>query len=440
MGLFHSSQRQQGEEQYTNTKRQSSSNNNDRSSIKLPEDIVLDKVLNNTIIRQKLGNNLNQMKIFAKQLSDIQELKESYLHTDWLQTMNLLKETSNIQNKILENSNDSESNLEKLRKGSAILVSTQSGTDMAINSYMNNNNQNNNNLNNNLDHLPPNMELKDKIRIKLLVTETARNSTDRTIRQLLSPVLDTFNVLPEMGMFHTALIVGPWKLEWNDSGLIVPRKIMSQAAVITADIDYISSMDRLDFVIDNLAKVICKWNVTMNYKQTGGDKSKYGNCQDFVDDCLDALGVKLNFEGSLKNFLTRLRKTGNSRLEFEMTEQFVKDFNLLENNFKLTYHENENTYTLRFDTHRDLDLFVNYLIEKDDEFEMHFKSEYVLLKSFDRAFWVKAVSFPNIPEFQPLFENDGSDNTTTTTNNNNMEDKKHKCPFGDPLGNSFLYI
>ena len=228
---------------------------------------------------------------------------------------------------------------------------------------------------------------------------------------------------------------------------------MSQAAVVTADIDYISTVDRLEQVIDSLAKVICKWNVTMYYKQTGGDKSKYGNCQDFVDDCMEALGVKLNFDGALKNFLARLRKTGNSKLQFEMTREFIEKFNLVDiypslqralqqqdntnsSNGSNTSDDEDPAGAIVFNTHKELDKFVWILMNKDYEFQNSYPCEYQLLKSFDRAFWVKAITYPNMQQFHPLYE-DEEKNQPPPSNN---EERKHKCPFGDPCAASFIYL
>ena len=106
------------------------------------------------------------------------------------------------------------------------------------------------------------------------------------MRQAISPVLDTFNVMPQLGLFHSGLIIGPWKIDWNDSSIVVPKKIIAGAAVMTADIDAISSLSQLEDCVDKIAHIIVKWNLTKIYKDSGGDKKHYGNCQDFNDDLL----------------------------------------------------------------------------------------------------------------------------------------------------------
>jgi hypothetical protein len=58
------------------------------------------------------------------------------------------------------------------------------------------------------------MQVKKKIRIKLVIAEICKNNTQKAIRKLLSPILTTFDTQQQFGMFHSALIVGPWYLEW----------------------------------------------------------------------------------------------------------------------------------------------------------------------------------------------------------------------------------
>ena len=41
----------------------------------------------------------------------------------------------------------------------------------------------------------------------------------------------------------------------------------------------------------------------------------------------------------------------------------------------------------KFIAHSELDVFVGELIKKDPRFEFNYPMEWILLKSFDRAFW-----------------------------------------------------
>lgn len=77
----------------------------------------------------------------------------------------------------------------------------------------------------------------------------------KNMRKALSPfasIIPTLN--QEFGIFHTALIVGPWYLEWTDSSLCVPRRIFSGVALLSADLD---ALDVRKESLDDLAdKVI----------------------------------------------------------------------------------------------------------------------------------------------------------------------------------------
>jgi hypothetical protein len=44
---------------------------------------------------------------------------------------------------------------------------------------------------------------------------------------------------------------------------------------------------------------------------------------------------------------------------------------------------------ITFSTHKELDIFVNEILEKKPDFFISNKSDAALLKSFDRAFWLR---------------------------------------------------
>jgi hypothetical protein len=54
-------------------------------------------------------------------------------------------------------------------------------------------------------------------------------------------------------------------VQQNDSGLCFPRKIVSKAAVFTADLDSIATVGKFKDIIDKLADVITYWNGNMEY-------------------------------------------------------------------------------------------------------------------------------------------------------------------------------
>jgi hypothetical protein len=101
-----------------------------------------------------------------------------------------------------------------------------------------------------------------------------------------------------------------------------------------------------------------------------------GNCQAFVESVLEAINVKINFTGPLAKYLVDMREKGASKLSFQVEKDFQKKFKL----------KSESTL---FETHTKLDQFTRSLFEVDSEFDVNYKDEYQLLKSFDRAFWMR---------------------------------------------------
>lgn len=139
-----------------------------------------------------------------------------------------------------------------------------------------------------------------RIVVKLVITEISHSNEQKTIRRALSPVASIIpNVGQQYGMFHTALVIGPWYLEWTDSSLCVPRRIMSSAALISADIGEIYvAKDDLEVIANKIAAVITKWNTHkryINFKMTGKGINE-GNCQDFVEDVLKQCGIEMKIK------------------------------------------------------------------------------------------------------------------------------------------------
>lgn len=232
-----------------------------------------------------------------------------------------------------------------------------------------------------------------KLRIKLVVTEFVHSDREKTLRRVLSPIISSIPTLrSEFGMFHTALIVGPWYLEWTDSSLCIPKKICSSMALISADIDsIIMTKAGLEEVADKIAEVIVRWNVNNVYvnARVAGKRENEGNCQDFIDDILDCLELKPQFSGALGNFLESMRVSGKCRIEFTPDTDFRETFGLT-----------EKKYT--FDTHAELDSFVLALLAKRPTFRLDYPGEFSLLKSFDRAFWLRYFKSSRNKRYRPI--------------------------------------
>ena len=185
---------------------------------------------------------------------------------------------------------------------------------------------------------------------------------------------------------------------------------MSNASLITADLGSITLDDSLDELVSKLADIIVKWNTCMFYKDHGGTGNS-GNCQDFVDSVLKAIGVSKDglYKGPMAEFLKDMRTKGKCDLVFKMDPAFRKKFNRAESE-------------IVFKSHEQLDIFVTELMEIDDDFQKNYQDEYNFLKSFDRAFWLKHLRFPD--EHKPLHKESTDDEGAVV--------QMPCCPFKDP--------
>eukprot|EP01027_Heterolobosea_sp_BB2_P015521 GEZU01022202.1.p1 GENE.GEZU01022202.1~~GEZU01022202.1.p1 ORF type:complete len:264 (-),score=34.97 GEZU01022202.1:145-936(-) len=251
-----------------------------------------------------------------------------------------------------------------------------------------------------------------KVKVKLVITELAPNT--KHLRYFLSPVLCAIpSGSHDFGLFHTALIVGPWLLEWNRSALVIPRRMSSQMAFISADIgDLVITNNSLEEIVDKIADCVVDWNVNYKYVKTNysahldDSKTFAGNCQDFVDAMLKTLDISVRFDGPLAEFLNNIRCTGRADMTFNCKDLASK-FPFIE--------KPSRTFT----THKELDVFVTAIIEEEALFETEYKNEYLLLKSFDRAFWLRFIRKAT-PEVRPLeCMGDGT--------------IECRCPFGNPF-------
>jgi hypothetical protein len=177
--------------------------------------------------------------------------------------------------------------------------------------------------------------------------------------------------------------------------------------LISADIGEISNEKKLEDVIDELSKVICQWNSYKLYKDQPKTKDE-GNCQDFIADILSHFGIKTEFTGPMGAFMKKLREEGKCKISFEMDNSFRDEFKIKEK-------------CIQFKTHRELDDFVNMLYEKDGSFAKRFPDHNNLLKSFDRAFWLRHFKSRNDVAYKPSADSTGETETSCS------------CPFRNPM-------
>lgn len=185
-------------------------------------------------------------------------------------------------------------------------------------------------------------------------------------------------------------------IEWNNSSLAVPRKCYSNAAIMAVDVEHNIERADLDQVLYKLADVISEWNVNKTYNRSDG------NCQVFIDNLMKHLGIQLKFGTAVAGFLGKLRTKGSCSLKYHIPNTIAERANIKEK--KIT-----------FQSHEELDQFVVNIKKRIPTFDLEYRDDYALLKSFDRAFWLRHYK--------------------------NEMDKHCKqcqdgCPFGDPKGTS----
>eukprot|EP01080_Neovahlkampfia_damariscottae_P005821 gene5821-9644_t len=243
-----------------------------------------------------------------------------------------------------------------------------------------------------------------KLKVKLVITNI---KTNETLRKIFSPFINFAKPKSfEYGLFHTALIVGPFYLEWNDSSLCIPKKVMkSHQSFFSVDIQEIPILNSdLTDLVKSLSKIICEWNINYEYKSNPMSQFE-GSCQNFVDAILQELNLKFSFEqgGCLNNYIKKMKKYGTYGAVFTPSLKFEKYFSI--------------TSTITFESHEQLDKFVLKLLEKDKNLKFNFNEEYCLLKAFDRGFWLKSFASTFNLYYQSLTINE-----------------KIACPFENPTG------
>jgi hypothetical protein len=204
--------------------------------------------------------------------------------------------------------------------------------------------------------------------------------------------------------------------------LCIPRKCVSSHSLLTSDIGYtIQTKKQLREVYDKISDVIIEWNTQYMYtkqSQKNPKESKLGNCQDFVDAILARLDINLKFPSSLEEYIQKMRINGSGDLIFECSNNELIQKALIRKRTK-------------FDTHDQLDKFVLHLLQscgfvRLDEFANKYPGETALLKSFDRAFWLRHLRDTDRLKKTSSWKMDSK----YIPSRNELGD--HCCPFDDP--------
>ena len=125
------------------------------------------------------------------------------------------------------------------------------------------------------------------------------------------------------------------------------------------------------------------------------------NCQHFTKKLLETLDISPAFSPHVTHYLDNLRSSGYYNRTFWWNNYFGKHFELKE-----TSHT--------FQSHRELDIFVQRLFAKCPSFLITFPSEYQILKAFDDAFWINWSQSEDSEQYKP--DRDSTGNVTCPFN------------------------
>ncbi len=246
--------------------------------------------------------------------------------------------------------------------------------------------------------------LNDKKGFRVKVILTPIFSTDglleklkaKTIHPLVGGLLRDKLYTP-FASFHACLLVGPYLMEFNNSGLVIPRRFQRKNAVFMLDvlppICYETEEEHsvlLKSIEKSIFTVAEKYNTEISYYNMPGLSSGTANCQMFVDDLLAQImsdfGISpdknlLNNDGCIKRYLSYIRNDPDPKMKFFVSNDFR---NRLKGKMALSDKV--------FQTHEELDDFIQKIIKAmggPHSFQEKHPAEFFLLKSFDRIFWTQ---------------------------------------------------
>jgi hypothetical protein len=165
-----------------------------------------------TVVKEKLkklyGKQLvdDNLEKFADILSDKEKLKKVYLHTDFAEAKNLQQSIKNMS--FVEPTQDSTKGpmfssgaSEAVASPTTLQMLARKSTDeteLGVNSGKNHFANNEEGADDDiepqaLNTVDPFLDMKNKIRVKLIVAETSRNQLERTLKRVISPFVNMDN-------------------------------------------------------------------------------------------------------------------------------------------------------------------------------------------------------------------------------------------------------
>lgn len=262
-------------------------------------------------------------------LFNVNILKETYLHQDFLATIKVLKDL-NLNHKIGNDITQNTMFLEGIKVKVIFFQCPNISVSPIISSF--------------------------RIQTSQISNVSLSNSKYQDINNIIS-----------------GIIIGPFLLYYDEnSKLVIPKKLIGEALIMANQLVSIAEIFHLSFA--DVKNIIAMTVIEFNRSLTGVINEKKANCQVFVDNILHALGLDktINLDKcglAFSNTIKDLRETGRSDATY-------------------TINHDDSTYSTctRFKSHNQLDTFVNHLLNEQPTFPIENVFDFSLLKCFDNLF------------------------------------------------------
>ncbi|EFC35779.1 predicted protein [Naegleria gruberi] len=133
------------------------------------------------------------------------------------------------------------------------------------------------------------------LRVKLLISDLGNSP-------FMTKLMSYFSNA-DMGIVHTGLLIGEWKIEWVNSSTVSIRseQIESDKTLAIIDIGEIRGAENVKQTFRKLTEIICKYNGSVQYHQFKA------NCQHFTSEVLSALNLQLPKSECFDKYFDNLR-------------------------------------------------------------------------------------------------------------------------------------
>ncbi|EFC46574.1 predicted protein [Naegleria gruberi] len=184
------------------------------------------------------------------------------------------------------------------------------------------------------------------LRVKLLISDLGNSP-------FMTKLMSYFSNA-DMGIVHTGLLIGEWKIEWFNSSTVIVRsdsiqQIKSDKTIAAIDIGEIRGAENVKQTFRKLTEIICKYNGSVQYHQFKA------NCQHFTSEVLSALNLQLPKSECFDKYFDNLRNGKVDRTFYfsEILRDMISKTNISND------YTNKNSST--FKNRKSLNIFCNFI-------------------------------------------------------------------------------